>query len=293
MEAEIVSDGCYSCRSIELSDRGALDDIRLREGHTLSAHAFVSLYLWQEDLGLSLCCMQDAFFVRIAQRGENAWLFPCGGAQAKLDFLYKMGKAPGFSLHYLRREDVDFLKRNLPGRFRFIEMRGDAEYLYRRAAQLEMRGKPYKRMRIRISRALKHHIWQVAELNETSFEEAAEVIRIWQEHHGAPGDQHVSLLALREYEALGMQGILLRNEEGAQAVAMGSIIAPGVFDLHVTKTLQSGLDTLLKQELYRRLPETVEWIDQEEDLDIPGLRINKLEAQPDKLVTLWKGVTTE
>lgn len=282
----------YHSRAIALEDRAAVDAIRLQTGHTLSSHAFVSLYLWQRAMGLSICLHENAFFVQIQSRGENAWMFPCGTKEIKLSFLRAGSNTPGFSLHYVREEDIDFLNDCLPGLFAFSETRGDAEYLYSRTAQLEMPGGAYKNLRVKVRRAKERHCWQVCTLDADSLTEAADTMLAWHSQRGDPGDLDVGLLALRQYRELGMHGVILRDEAGVQAVALGSLIAPGVFDLHVTKTLMPGLDAYLKWELYRRLSDTVEWIDQEEDLDFPGLRTNKLESKPDKLIPLWKGVPT-
>ncbi len=280
----------YSCRKIRFVDREAVEAIRLKESHVLSSHAFVSLFLWQESMDLSLCLRKDAFFVRTGVRGENAWLFPCGSREQKLNFLNVMAATPGFSLHYIREEDMNFVEELMPGRFHFMETRGDAEYVYHRAAQVDMPGRTYKNLRAKVHRARDRHNWRISTLEAASLQEVTQVIYTWRNHHGSKGDADVALLAIRQHLELDLQGIVLQDETGVQAVALGSVIAPGVFDLHVTKTLLPGLDGYLKWELYQRLPSTVEWIDQEEDLDLPGLRANKLESQPDRLIPLWKGV---
>lgn len=280
----------YIYHKIRLEDRDVVEAIRLKERHVLSSHAFVSLYLWQGSMDLSLCLQKDAFFVHIGARGENAWMFPCGSRTQKLDFLNVMADTPDFSLHYVREEDINFVEEYMPGRFDFIETRGDAEYVYHRAAQVDMPGGNYKNLRAKVHRARDRHNWRICTLESVSLQEVTKVIHAWKNHHGSKGDVDVALLAIRQHVELGLQGIVLRDEIGVQAVALGSVIAPGVFDLHVTKTLLPGLDGYLKWELYQRLPSTVEWIDQEEDLDLPGIRTNKMESQPDRLIPLWKGV---
>ncbi len=284
----IASD--YICHKIRLEDKDAVEAIRIKERHVLSSHAFVSLYLWQSSMDLSLCLQKDAFFVRIGARGKNAWMFPCGSRAQKLNFLNVMSSTPDFSLHYLREEDIKVVEEFLPGRFHFVETRGDAEYVYHRAAQLHMSGGTYKNLRAKIHRARDRHNWQICTLEASSLPEITQVMHTWRNLHGSKGDVEVALLATQQHMELGLQGIVLRDETGIQAVALGSVIAPGVFDLHVTKTLLPGLDGYLKWELYQRLPSSVEWINQEEDLDLPGLRTNKLESQPDRLISLWKGV---
>ena len=280
----------YCCHPVQLADQRAVEAIRARVGHTLSAHAFVSLFLWQEPMGLSLCLGSDAFFVRIRERGDNAWFFPCGSREETLDFIRHFIHTPDFCLFYLRQEDVDFLEEYFPGQFSFTPTRGDSEYLYDRYAQLELRGRTYKNLRAKIRRARDRYKWQVHSLGADTYALAAHVARLWQARRDGPGDLNVALLALRNFEALGLTGVILESDEGPQAVAFGSLIAPDTFDLHVTKTLLPGLDSYLKWELYQRLPPQVNRINQEEDLDLPGLRTNKQEAVPLEIVPLWKGV---
>ena len=77
------------CRPIQLEDRPIIDEIRAKTGHTLSAHAFTSLYLWQNALKLSVCLEGDAFFIRFLLRGENAWFYPCGSEEAQIRFTFR------------------------------------------------------------------------------------------------------------------------------------------------------------------------------------------------------------
>ena len=280
----------YRCHPIQLEDRAPVEAIRRKTGHSLSAHAFASLFLWQDNLQLSLCLGQEAFFVRMLSRGENAWFFPCGSEAETLPFLARMSLLPGFTLYYLRREDVAFLEARFPGRFSFTPTRGDAEYLYRRDAQTDLKGGPYKNLRSKIHKAQKRYQWQVYTLSSQTYSLAEQVAQLWQARRDGPGDLNVALLALNSFEALEMTGIILVSEEGPQAIAFGSQITPDTFDLNVTKTLLPGLDSYLKWELYQRLPPQVIWINQEEDLDLPGLRTNKEESVPQEIVPLWKGV---
>ena len=277
------------CRPVRLEDRSAIDAIRAGAGHTISAHASASLYLWQKAMKLSLCLKNDAFFVRFGLRGENAWFYPCGSGEAQVEFLRAGLETPGFSLHYVRREDMEFLQTQFPGRFRFEEARGDWEYICSRKNQEELSGKPFRNLRAKVHRARKRFDWMVTPLRADCREEAGQVIRKWKAGRTTTGDGEVIMAGLDFFEQLDLHGILLSDEEGPKAMAFGSVIAPGIFDLHATKTLVPRIDSYLKWELYRRLPPEVLWINQEEDLDIPGLRTNKEESVPDHMILLWRG----
>lgn len=276
-------------RPLCLEDRLPVERIRALAGHTLSAHAFASLFLWQEAMGLSLCLRENAFLVRFKARGEGACFFPCGAEGEKLGLLREISKWENLSLHYLREEDKGFLSSHFPGRFAFEEARGDWEYLYCLQDQLELKGGGYKNLRARVHKGRSLWDWRITELEGDALERGADVIRKWR-GGGAQGDRDVALKALGHYNELGFQGILLENCEGAQGVALGSRITPDTFDLHVAKALLPDTDSYLKWELFNRLPPDIKWINREEDLDLAGLRTNKLESRPNAITPLWKGV---
>ena len=275
------------CRPVRLEDRSMIDAIRVRAGHTISAHAFTSLYLWQKAMKLSLCLETDAFFVRFGLRGENAWFYPCGSEKRQEEFLRAGLETPEFTLHYVRREDMEFIQTYFPGQFRFEEARGDSEYLCNRDDQVELPGGKYRKLRSKVNRGRHSNQGTITKINPENLSICRDIVENW-EYNGV-SDREVALFSLEHFEDLDMMGIILESEDGPKAAAYGSYIAEGVFDLHVAKTVMHNIDSYLKWSLYSCLPETVQWINLEEDLNMPGLRTSKLESVPE-LIPLWKGV---
>lgn len=280
----------WQCRPVQLEDRSAVEAIRARAGHQISAHAFTSLFLWQKVMGLSICLREDAFFVRFEQRGENAWFYPCGSEEEQVRFLRWGLKTPDFSLHYIRQEDVEFVQEHFPGKFRFEEARGDSEYICDRQAQVEMPGGTYRNLRAKVRKARERHNWQIQRISTENLEAAKKVVHDWEKLREKTGDGDAALIGLEKFEELGLQGIMMGTEAGPQAIAYGAVIAPDVFDFHVEKTLMPSIVNYVKWELYQRLPDQIRWINLEEDLNLPGLKNNKLQAVPAAIVPLWKGV---
>lgn len=280
----------WQCRPVQLEDRSAVEAIRARAGHQISAHAFTSLFLWQKVMGLSICLREDAFFVRFEQRGENAWFYPCGSEEEQVRFLQWGLKTPDFSLHYMRQEDVEFVQEHFPGKFRFEEARGDSEYICDRQAQVEMPGGAYRNLRAKVRKARERHNWQIQRISTENLEAAKKVVHDWEKLREKTGDGDAALIGLEKFGELGLQGIMMGTEAGPQAIAYGAVIAPDVFDFHVEKTLMPSIVNYVKWELYQRLPDQIRWINLEEDLNLPGLKNNKLQAVPAAIVPLWKGV---
>ena len=280
----------WQCRPVQLEDRSAVEAILYVYLFQISAHAFTSLFLWQKVMGLSICLREDAFFVRFEQRGENAWFYPCGSEEEQVRFLRWGLKTPDFSLHYMRQEDVEFVQEHFPGKFRFEEARGDSEYICDRQAQVEMPGGAYRNLRAKVRKARERHNWQIQRISSENLELAKKVVHDWEKLRQKTGDGDAALIGLEKFEELGLQGIMMGTEAGPQAIAYGAVIAPDVFDFHVEKTLMPSIVNYVKWELYQRLPDQIRWINLEEDLNLPGLKNNKLQAVPAAIVPLWKGV---
>ena len=66
------------------------------------------------------------------------------------------------------------------------------------------------------------------------------------------------------------------TEAGPQAIAYGAVIAD-VFDFHVEKTLMPSIE-IIEMGALSTFPDQIRWINLEEDLNLPGLRNNKLQS---------------
>ena len=145
-------------------------------------------------------------------------------------------------------------------------------------------------LRAKVRKARERHNWQIQQISSENLELAKKVVHDWAKLREKTGDGDAALIGLENFEELGLQGIMMGTEAGPQAIAYGAVIAPDVFDFHVEKTLMPSIINYAKWELYQRLPDRIRWINLEEDLNLPGLKNNKLQAVPAKIVPLWKGV---
>lgn len=277
---------------LKIDDKQNIERIRLLDGNELSSHAFNSLFLWQFDMKLTFHISDDAFIVKFEDRGDTAYYFPCGSVQGKLSLLNEIISISNLSLHYLREDDVEFLDKHFPNRFLFEETRGDAEYIYNLQDQLELKGKSFKNSRSKIHKAQNSAEWSIYPVNDKNLDLARLVINKWCGSDGSEGDKSVSLLALDYFSELDLIGVLIFDTNGEPvATALGGLITPNTFDLHVTKSIERSLNCLVRFEICKRIPKQAQWINQEEDLNIQGLRDNKLEAHPHHITMLWKGTS--
>ena len=137
----------WKCRPVQLEDRPAVEAIRARVGHELSAHAFPSLYLWQKNMGLSLYLQQDFFSVKIDSRGDNVWFFPCGNEESVRNFIQSGMDTPNFSLCYLRPCDAEWLLKQFPDMWEVSREESSDEYICKISDYLSMEGGKYSELR--------------------------------------------------------------------------------------------------------------------------------------------------
>ncbi|MDO5408540.1 MAG: phosphatidylglycerol lysyltransferase domain-containing protein [Eubacteriales bacterium] len=281
---------------ISLEQKERVDALRIQYGHKSSSHAFTSLYVWQDEMGLELQLEQDMFAVKSRLHGTNSWFFPCGAGRAKEIFLAAHLEEPDFTLHYVREEDVQFAEHAFPGRFQFTEQEEDSEYLYDRDEQQQMRGRRFEKLRNSWHRARRDHQLEVVSLDEALIPSAAAITAEWKKTHFQPGvlgirDEEASMRLLRHWNQLDVQGILLYVDGEPYALTAGYLLSDDTFDLCMAKQKEmgTGISVYARWALYQTLPEHVRIINAEEDLGMEGLRMMKHCMQPTGMIRMFCG----
>ncbi len=282
--------------TIKLVDKDRIDNLRRSYGHTLSSHAFSSLYLWKDIMKLKVYLSDKLFCVKCEQENTNEYFFPCGAEEEKQFFISKLLDKEKLSFRYLRDEDREFLEKYFPGRFHFVSTRDDWEYIYDKEEQVRLKGSSFKHLRSKVHRGEQSYQWTITKLSKKTIPLAAEVAGKWHteiKHSRGSIDISATLNALKFFKELQLSGILMLDGDKPLAFALGTAITEDTFDLHISKTLEDDIDCYLKWELFRRLPENIRYINREEDLGITGLRLHKTQMKPVRFNELWKGWTVK
>lgn len=278
---------------ITLRHKDEIEALRRAAGHTLSSHAFPSLYLWREEMGLSLWLTGDLFAVRCGWKGKNTWFFPCGEASATDAFIARKIIEPDFSLCYLRTCDAERLEQQFPGRWKILRAPQDDEYLYDTQGHRTLIGGAYANMRTQVHKVEREYARRTEALSDDTIDDALRVIRQWS--HGehrfgdcALRDDRVDEEALLRRRELGITGIVLYLNDEPAAVTAGFALDGDTFDVAVAKSVSTaqGVPYYAKRELFTRLEQPV--VNMEEDLGIPGLRRMKTGMHPIGKHDIWE-----
>lgn len=283
-------------KELELSMQAQVERIRNTYEHKAASHAFASLYIWREEMGLRIHMEEHIFILKIGLRGAHAWFYPCGEPeQVKklISEILKEDKQAEF--YYMREQDAAFLEQEFPGRFLIRECESDSEYLYDRWQQQELKGKKFSGQRNHINRIRADYELRAEKLDEGNLQEALEVNRFWErrslEEAGLKDEQAGSFL-LKNFGSLEASGVLVRVNGRPYAIAAGYPLCEDTFDLALIKQVEclTGLSVYTRNQLIRQLPEQYKWINAEEDLGVEGLRTMKKQMKPIGLLKMYQGI---
>lgn len=274
----------------------AIQEIRRGCGHDSASHAFQSLYIWQETMGLSVLLKEGFLAVRCRGRGKNTWFFPCGSSRSKEEFLKEHEREPDFSLCYARTEDIEFTKEHFGNDFTFEENSADSEYLYLRREQVELEGRKFSKIRNHINRIKKDHSLSVHQLDHSNYAEALSIVMQWEKKEHELGtycteDHIASLKLLKNWKDMEVEGVIINVDDEPYAVTAGFALSDQVFDICMAKQREylPGLSVYAKWQLYQSLPDRFSYINAEEDLGIEGLRTMKVQMKPVGMIRMYDG----
>lgn len=294
-------------RSLHLEDKAAIDDVLLPLGRNDSALGFANLYSLTEKYGTQICLEDGTLFVRQLERvpGAIAYYPPLGTRDIARDVRRLMDEArtEGHELRLvgLSPEERQRLDADLPGTFDFSSDRNFADYLYLTDTIAAYEGPGLAKKRRETNKFFQLYG------REASFEpivlDGMDELRAYQQRwfetsrrrgtdeHPLELEHRKILLDMDCFEALDLEGILLRIGGVVEGYAYGSVLPGGAFDVMV---LKGNLDyrfvwRALLRELARFCVGKAAYLNLEEDLGLPGLRENKMSYQPRALMEKFQG----
>lgn len=287
-----------NCRPVRLEDRPMVDGIRAKAGHTLSAHAFPSLLLWQKEMKLTLYLQADFFAVKICSRGDNAWFFPCGEEASVRSFIQNGMNTPDFMLLYLSSRDVQWLQEQFPDQWDVRREENSDEYICKITDYLSMEGGSYSDLRKKIRHLEREYQVQAKMISEDTLADAYDILQQWRKIRHNVGqenveDRGISEIALSLRKELSISGSVLYLNERPVALYAGFPIDEETIDVLAGKCVPDAPNYtvyLAMREFMRQYKDCYIYCNLEEDLGIPGIRMVKQKMRPIRMQEIWTAV---
>lgn len=291
-----MAEKCPGQGSIKEIRKTDIQNIRMKYQHTLSSHAFQSLYLWQDTMGLSIICDSDFFAVKCELNGINSWFFPCGNQKKSYDFIKLHMAEPSFTLCYLRDEDVSWLNEYFPNVWTYEHAEDSDEYICNIKEYLEMSGRRFAEIRRKICKLEKTHRLGTEIITDKNRQDAFSVLYDWNTAAHTVSkknltDELVAETALSHMDFLNISGVIVYADEKPAAVFAGFPLSDDTIDVLIGKCTPDAP----KGFVYYSLREYLKlccgdyiYCNHEEDLGIEGIRQIKNSLCPIRKTRLWE-----
>lgn len=271
-------------------------------------YSFANKTLWgrQEIAFLHGCIACFSHFF-----GKSVYSYPIGNGDKKavIEAILEDAKERGLPVRItgITAADRQELEELFPGKFHIRTARSDWDYVYSIEALADLRGKKMQKKRNHFNRFQANHPnYQVLPLDCRTAGLAKHMVNDWYQSRlktDPEGDYLLENLALvkafRDFDVLGMDGIVLMENDRVLAVTMGSRLGNDTFDIHFEKAREDvdGAYNAVNAEFARYLrlkyPE-LSFLNREEDMGLEGLRKAKLSYHPDHMVEKhWAYLTEE
>ena len=258
---------------------------------------FVNLYLWGRQR-IAFHEGNVAFFSQFNRK--SVYPFPVGkDLKPTLDAIIhdaKMRDIP-CRLTGLSQDDCAALERLYPGKWRIHYDRDGFDYVYDINDLADLKGRKYQKKRNHINRFRQNYPdYTLEPITHENTPQAEQLLRDWyarREEKDPLADFHMEKAAvyraLRDREALGLEGLLLKAQGKVLAMTMGSRFGKTTVDVHFEKAVEEadGAYPTINWEFARYLREKypdVQYLDREDDMGLEGLRKAKLSYCPHHMI---------
>ena len=294
-------------RDPEIGDRQWVEERFRASGNQGCEYSFSTLFLWSGAYQQQVASMDGFVLERLRGKLGAGYLFPAGSGPLEpvLSALEKDAAERGEPCRFfcVTPEQAERLEQLRPGQYAFQSDRDGWDYLYALDRLAGLGGKKLHGKRNHIRRFEESHPdWQVEQITMDNLAECAEMDLEWNRRYrslDAAGEEaeartrlderHAMSRAFAHYEALGMDGLLLRTGGKVVAFTMGSPISADTFDVHFEKAYGEiqGAYPMINREFARWLQANrpgVRWLNREDDMGVEGLRKSKESYYPDRMV---------
>lgn len=283
-------------KKLDITQKAAYDDFLLHCGLRGCEYNFANLYLWGRQraafLGDNL-----VFFSQFNQR--SVYLFPVcrGDIKEVLDAIIHDAKTRDIPCRItsLTHEECDLLESLYPNQFHFHHDRDSFDYLYNIEDLATLKGKKFQKKRNHLNKFKQlHPDYRLEPLTAETIPMVEDLLRRWYaaKLEADPSadfymEQVAISKALRHWQELNMEGLVLMVDDEIQAMTMGSFLAANTFDVQFEKALDETAYVAMcngfAAHLMNKYPH-LRYLNREDDLGIEGLRKSKLAYNPVMLI---------
>jgi len=284
--------------TITLDQKPAMDAC-LMEGNARGCeYSFANLFLW----GRQKAAFLDGKLLLFSQFSRRTvYPYPAGPGDDKkaVDAIIADAAERGIPCRITGLDDgqMALLKQWYPGKFRFHCDRDSYDYVYAIDDLADLKGRKFQKKRNHINKfqsSFPH--CHTEPLTPQNLPQVQEMVDRWYASRIQEDPMTDYLMeqaalnrALRHWQPLQMEALVLRNGEDVLAFTMGSFLSEDTLDVHFEKAdprvpeAYPVINWLFARHIREHFPQ-IRFLNREDDMGLEGLRKAKLSYYPDHLV---------
>ncbi len=280
-------------KDVTTDDKEIITKYTMNSGRRNCDLSFSNLCSWRFLYSTTYAIVDDMLLFKFWVDGRVAYMMPIGNGDicTAVDRLIDDAHSSGspFCMLGISSFMKDDIESAMPGKFKFIDDRDYADYIYLRNDLSTLRGKKFQAKRNHINKFRNNYPdFLYTELTNEHIPSCLKLEEEWcrlngcEQQEGTGNERRALVYALEHFEQLGLiGGVLYANGEIA-AFTFGMPISDKYFGVHVEKADHriEGAYAMINYMFSNQIPESYTYINREEDLGIEGLRKAKLSYQP-------------
>jgi len=293
-------------KQVEIADKKWIDPL-LQIVDSRACHLnFTNIFTWSELYKYGVTKVNDFLLVKGRYGKTKYYFYPIGSGdvQQVLEMLRQDAAANDhpFLMLGISAEDMKTLNELYPDKFAFTEMRDSYDYLYYIEKLVTLAGNKMHSKRNHVNRFLREYKdWKFEIITAANLAECREMNDQWCQENNCNDDELlrkekcVVQRCFNNYDALGLEGGLLRVNGEVVAYTIGEKLNSDTYDIHIEKAFSRihGAYQMINREfaayIHEKYPEIV-YINREEDMGYEGLRKAKLSYKPDMMVEKYRAL---
>jgi uncharacterized protein len=282
-----------------LEDRDILQRLLWDYQPETSELTFTNLFIWREFYHFSWCLEGDWLLI-ISDSPGGSWALPPIGPPPRAAVCQKLLQWPGINWTTapgIARADARLATELAQaGGFLIEPQRDHFDYVYRSVDLIQLAGAQYQAKRNHLHQFQRSRPIAYESLQEKHLAACLEVAAEWcalkkcDEDLGLKGEWDAVRAGLRNFQELNLVGGVILVDNRVAAFTVGELLNRDTAVIHLEKADPAipGIYAAINQEFCRHSWSEVPWINREQDLGVPGLRMAKMSYHPQHLVEKFR-----
>ena len=293
---------------VTLEDKQWIDPLVWAEGSSSADFNFGNIYLWDNAFHQMVGRLNDRVLVLPCYDEKPFWAWPVGTGDpapvlAEMRAYAKEHDFP-FVLRGVTHTHLPLLHELFPGLHGVRADRPLWDYIYSAEKLDTLAGKKLHGKRNHINRFEAENDWSFSPLAPEDFSSCLSLLDEWNAQNpedadtGAQEEYDAIRRAFDHYDALGMEGGILRISGDPVAFTLGEPVCEHTFVVHFEKARAdiNGAYPMVNREFVRQIRQRhprVQWINREDDMGHESLRQSKESYHPEFMVEKYSVVIAD